>query len=354
MSRLVSDLLSTPPGDAKQELQMQQAVARLTDHTDTHPSLLDLTAAMGIDVEDLRDDGFPLAARPSAAFELLGADYDSVRRDVDAKWREDVERFWQGRHARASSLESRLARTSQKTTSDDLEAIDNPQEVWDRAQTTYELHGFREAEPLLRRVLELRPSHVQATFLLGQNLITEGEHEEGEELLFQLLELDDDEAVPVACDVLAAHFIAVGEDEQLRQVRTRRDQFDAAIEASHRERATVTPSDVFLKHGLTDEEMRTAVRALEDDPDLCRAWLVRKQLTHFPKQRLFVLCVESRRDWLGRSDRNRDQAIVTRLLTSLELPGRVFTFAPSGVFRKLARPVQTVPGSLIVDRLSDR
>ena len=357
MSRLVSDLLSSLPDNDKQELRMQQAVARLTDHADTHPSLFDRTDAMGIDIEDLRDDGFPLAVRPSAAFELLGADYDSVRRDVDAKWREDVERFWQGRHARASSLESRLARTSQKTMSDNLESIDRPQDVWNLAQTTYDLHGFREAEPLLRRVLELRPSHVQAKFLLGQNLISEGEHDEGEELLFKLLELDDNEAVPVACDVLAAHFITIGEDEQLRQVRARRDQFDAAVEASHRERATVTPNDNFLKHGLTDEELRTAVRALEDDPDLCRAWLVRKQLTHFPNQRLFVLfvlCVQGRANWLGKSDRNRDQAIVTRLLTSLELPGRVFTFAPSGVFRKLAQPVHSVPGSLIADRLSDR
>ncbi|MBI1313422.1 hypothetical protein GC176_19200 [bacterium] len=43
-----------------------------------------------------------------------------------------------------------------------------------------------------------------------------------------------------------------------------------------------------------------------------------------------------------------------RDLIALELSGRVFTFAPSGVFRKPARPAQSVPGAAIVDHLPDR
>lgn len=82
--------------------------------------------------------------------------------------------------------------------------------------------------------------------------------------------------------------------------------------------------------------------------------LGRKDLRHFPKQKLFLLCVSRSPAWHRLPDRDREQALVSRLLLVVRVPGRVLIFAPSGEFRALARNLRRLPTAPVFRRKGGR
>ena len=78
--------------------------------------------------------------------------------------------------------------------------------------------------------------------------------------------------------------------------------------------------------------------------------LGRKELKHFPKQKLFLLCVQRRRAWHRLPNRDLEQVLVRCLSAKVQLPGRVLVFVPRGDFRKLARRVAALPQAAVFPR----
>ena len=105
--------------------------------------------------------------------------------------------------------------------------------------------------------------------------------------------------------------------------------------------------DRLLPHELTPDELATLQEVLGRQPDLAAAHLVRKELKHFPRQRLFVLSVRSGAHRWGWSRASRDAALVARLVPQVRLPGRVFVVASQPGFRALARKVARAPGAQV-------
>jgi hypothetical protein len=109
----------------------------------------------------------------------------------------------------------------------------------------------------------------------------------------------------------------------------------------------VSPCDRFVPHDLTDAELAALRDVLARHDRLYAAFLVRKELRHFPRQRLFVLCVRTKPNFLDRSNANLDAALAARLIPEMTLPGRVLVIAPQGGFRKLGKKVMGLPGSQV-------
>ena len=109
----------------------------------------------------------------------------------------------------------------------------------------------------------------------------------------------------------------------------------------------MTAGDRFVPHGLNPAELEPLTTLLDECRDLDTAWLVRKELRHFPQHRLFVLVVRSRPNWLGRSSESRDAAIVRDLLPRLVLPGQSLVVAPHGGFGRLARRIMKLPDAQV-------
>jgi hypothetical protein len=208
------------------------------------------------------------------------------------------------------------------------------------------LEGPRAAEPLLRQLLALRPAHSEANYVLGSHLLEQGV-KEGERHLLAILENDDDQLIPHACQVLAGHFQSLGRSDRLREVRARLSRFEEESAAAQRERSLVSASDDFAPHDLTETELAALRDILARHDTLHAAYLVRKELRHFPRQRLFVLCVRTKPNFLGRSNADADAALAARLIPEITLPGRMLVIAPQGGFRKLGRKVMGFPESQV-------
>jgi hypothetical protein len=128
-------------------------------------------------------------------------------------------------------------------------------------------------------------------------------------------------------------------------MRGRLDRLEEECAAARRERSTVRAADPFLPHGLEPDRVAAVRTALSAQPECGQAWLVRKELRHFPNRPLFVLCVRRRsaRWWLG--DPDRDRELVRRLTATVELPGQVLIVGSFGAFRALAARVRSIEGA---------
>jgi Zn-dependent protease with chaperone function len=341
--------LSSLPAPADAARWAGAALARVTDYQDTHPAFSDRARSVGVSAEDFRRRGFPAPAGPSAAEAFLGADLPDISADLAARWRGEVLATWHERHRRASTHSRRGARLDAGVGPAPAAGPSDLAALWNAAREADANLGPASAEPLLRRLLEAEPGHRGASVLLGRHLLADG-REGGERLLWDVFRGDDVQWTPWAGEVLAEHFRATGQAERLREVRAGLDRYEAAFDASRRERASVTHRDPLLHHGLTDESLGRLRALLDGQPDCHRAWLVRKDLRHFPDRPLFILCVggSPARRWRG--DPDGDRRLATRLAPLISLPGQQLVVANQGGFRPLARALMSRPDALVYAR----
>lgn len=342
VSRIIAALPATPnPADARR--WMAQTACRLTDKLETHPSFADRIRAIGSAPASLRADEFPGAARPSAAAMLFANSLDGIRRDVDSLWQREVRRTWRQRHGRALSLQRAIQ--SLETFAADGHAT--PELLWQKAAAVLELDGPEVAEPFLRQMLAVRPDHSAARLILGQHLLAE-RPEEGIRLLQQIIETEDDPLIPSACEALAQHYRLAGLAESLKHVHGELSRFETASAGAERERSRLSPSDRFAPHGLSTDDLANLQETLTQEPNVAVAYLVRKELEHFPRQRLFILCLQpTGRSWGWSSDRSA--LLVSRLVPRLKLPGRVLTITPQRGLHALIRRITRIPDAQVYD-----
>jgi Zn-dependent protease with chaperone function len=334
----------SPEDDAKWRAQ---AFKFVTSDTDTHPCLsarLRAIKRLPEGVEAGEYPAWPAISEPSGAEALLGDALGKIRTDVEARWRKDCQQTWTDRHARAAALQHRLQSLSQAVP----EPAADVDSLWDQAHAMIDLKGDVGAVPILQQILALRPTHAGANFCLGRHLIGEGDAT-GEAHLERAMEEDED-LIPKGCGLLHAFFRRTGNASRVREVEARLDRYEAAMAASHQERANVTAADTLIPHGLEEAQLDGVRALLAGQPGVARAYLGQKQMRHFKKQRLFVLCIEGKRAWYRPANHDAEQSAVKALFGKLRLPGRVLVFAPSGSFSAIAKKLRTVPNAQIFAR----
>jgi Zn-dependent protease with chaperone function len=340
--RLRDGIRAGPPAaDAAQWLE--EGLQMASSNSDTHPCLTERLRAL----EALPPKGAVQSPPPSSAADaLLGASADEIRADVQKLWSKDIAAHWRDRHARAGALRRRLSSIEQTAPAQEADA----DRLWDKAVALLDLEGGKAAMPVLQQVVALRPDHAPARFHLGR-LLLEDKSAEGVAQLQRAMELDE-QCVPQACALLHNHYQLLGETAQLRELDARMDRYDKALEASQAERREVSAKDRFMAHGLAEDELQKLREVLAGESEVTRADLARKELAHFPAQRLFVLCVHTRRPWHGFTNHDADRALVNRLLPKIQLPGRLMVFSSSGSFRAISKKLAALPGVEVFRRAS--
>lgn len=344
---------ATPPADVFRRLRdgiragpsaeeggkwLGEGLKMTSTNSDTHPCLTERLQALQVAPTNL-----VCPPEQSAAEALLGTSLDVIREDVQKLWAKDVEKRWRERYARANALKDRLSSIEQAPA-----ATVDVDRLWDKAIALLDLEGGKAATPLLQEIIALRADHVLAQYHLGRLLLEEN-RAEGVAHLERAMELDEN-CLPQACGLLHQYYRAAGQAAQLRELDARMDRHEKSLAASHAERREVKASDTFISHGLTDTELQTLREEFQPELRILRAHLARKELKHFPTQRLFVLCVYSRRAWHGFPNKDLDRALVTRLSQKLKLPGRLMVFSPTGIFRAVAQKVARVPDAEVFHR----
>ena len=346
--RLLKTALGSAPSPQDASRWAARGLSRLTGLDDTHPAFLDRARALDRSVDGLRSLAFPEPIQASSAEVFLGRDLGPIASELSDRWRLEARASWRDRHRRAVAESRRDLEGAAETSEDrrsqkaELDAVS----LWESAWRSAELGRIAEAEPILRRVLERVPNHAGAAVLLGQHRLSVGDPE-GERLLCDVVDQNDERWLPAACAVLQEHYRAHAQGDRLAEIRARLDRHEEAVAASFRERSIVKPRDPMEPHGLDAEQLEPLRRVLESDSGCATAWLVRKALRHFPERPLLILCVAGEGPrW--RSGRDRDLA--RRLVPRVVLPGQVLVIARPGEFRSLARRVMALPDSLIYQR----
>jgi Zn-dependent protease with chaperone function len=330
-----------PPKPDDAARWVEQSIRCLTGTADTHPSLSDRVEAIGYRVVDFARAGFPQPGSPTAEV-LLGTARERIEHDVNAQWQDENRLKWQNVFHHARRVEKQ--RVSQEATDSTTLSVE---QLWEQARSIGQLQGTAAAEPLLRQLLQKQPLHGPAALILGSHLLERG-NREGEQFLRALLQDGEHEMIPNACEVLSAHFQQNGQSESAREMKAILSRYQTTQAAASVERSTVTVKDTFIPHGLTASELSTLRTAFSSQPKLASAWLVRKDLQHFQKQKLFVLVVRTEPTGLfGGSNEASDLALVKALTFSVKLPGRVLVIAPQGGFRALAKKIMKLDDTMV-------
>ena len=347
--RLRAEIESAPsPADAS--LWTERGMARATGNDNTHPAFPDRVRSLGGSPDEHCANGYPPAPRPSAAEELLGADRDPIEGELSAQWRRASAAAWRERHRRAAA-EARRRPTPVVPNADAPESAPaDALTLWQAAREAAESLGTAPAEPLLRAVLGRDPDHPGASVVLGHHLLSRGD-DEGERLLQRVAGQGDEEWMPRACAVLHDYYRASGQADRLREMRGRLDRHEADLAAARRERSAIGPRDAFSSHGLADPQIEPLRTLLASLPDCEAAWLVRKDVRHFPNRPVLVLCVRAKSTRWGLDRSERDQELVKWLVPRVELPGQSLVIARHGGFRKLAAKIMAMPGSEVFRRV---
>jgi hypothetical protein len=329
------DTLRAGPSAAERARWMQESLQVKTNNDDTHPCLTERLGFLKLNPAEHFPETPP---RVTAAEAFLGTAREAIRGDVQQNWQQDVADVWKQRHARAVSLTHRLSSLEQAVPAGSTDA----DSLWDKAQVLLNLRSNEESvEPLLRQILALQPAHRLANFHLGRILLAAG-RTEGETYLDRLM-AEDDESIPHASALLHQHYRQLGRTDKLRELDVRMDRYEKDLAASRAERSAVTASDPLIPHGLAAAELSELEKVLAAEPELESAHLGRKELRHFPNQKLFLLAIRRRPAWHRLPSEERDQALVNRLIQKVRLPGRLLVFAPTGSLGALASRLRALP-----------
>lgn len=335
----VRDGLRTGATPADCQRWSQEALSTTTTNLNTHPCLSERLVSLGI--TGTATPGLSAVASPSAAEIYLGPGQEKLRHELSIAWQKEVAATWSERHARASSLSHRIAAIDQVSQTAGADA----DSLWEKALAHLRLQGDETIEPLLQQILNLRPNHPLANFHLGRIWLEAGKAE-GEALVECAIALDEN-LLGSAAQILHGYYQRTGQSDRLRQLASRLDYHESIQVEAGKERTSITASDTFRSHGLTDQELRTLLETLTADPEFHRAHLVQKTVRHLATQRLFVLCVQASPGRFGLPRLEAQRELAQRLAQKVRLPGRVFVFAPAGSNRALAKKLHRTSGACI-------
>ena len=321
----------------------EDALEERTDLTDTHPSLSERLASLGyrtVPGGPLDLPKLPLPLPPpvteTAAEALLGPLVSHISGPIDARWRTNIADAWVKTHNEARLNQSKL---------DDLEAkvvagTITLDEAWDRVALIAELCGEDEALPLVKEYLRAKPDHAPANFI-GGKLLLERKDPAGLPLLDRAMKAAP-EAIGPSCDAIYWYLRGQGRLKEAAPYRERGRTHARQWEAAEKERAEISPEDKFLYHGLEAEKLARLRQELLGCDGVWRAYLVRKQVRHFPEKPLYILAVVP-----STSARpNLTQAVGSKI----EFPGETFLIVLQGDGKKFEKPLTQLSTALVMSR----
>ena len=291
--------------------RLAATLARKSDYDDTHPTLAQRVAALGVQAQ-LVD-----MPRQSAAEALLGPLLPELERRFSEQWRAEIVSTWEEEHRRLGDGRQRLAEF-------DAKGAQTPAEKVEYAQLVEQLRPEEDAVKLYRDAIEAAPEDASAHYRLGFLLLEAGDGDCAKHLL-RAIELEPDATAP-ACELLYRHYRQIDDAAGKAWVEATMDTYYGRHAQAAQARSQLNKRDALQPHDL-DEATVSALRAdLKDFGKIAHLWIVRKQIddpsSEAPAH--FVLLVHFRGFVLD------EESLLQRLLERIELPGTLFAFTSSG------------------------
>jgi Zn-dependent protease with chaperone function len=320
--------------EASVQQWLDQALARETTSDDTHPALR----------ERLRAIGEPARLAPpapgAAADTLLGPALAGMAERLDRAWQDGIRPAWEDRYREAQAARERFAELDRRH----IEGEQLP------AQDAYEYAILTEtvgedttlALERLRALHAAEPEDAAVCLSLGARLL-EAEDDAGAALVEQAARLDDE--LMLRCgQLLRDYHWRHGREQMARdwheKVMLHADRLDAAA----RERDEVNVKDTFLPHGLDPGVLEDLQRQLRMVPGLVRAYLIRKQVVHFPDRPCYVLGFKVTGP-LGLHRRSKANRVLQAIQQTVRFPGETMILNVDGDHYRFARRFKRIAGA---------
>lgn len=292
--RVLFDAMPASLSHAKAPAWLADALKRLSDVDDTHPSLRDRLAFAEI------KPGLPKAPEMSAAQALLGSALKAWIKRLDTHWREEIGRDWSERHRFANAQRHLIGELEQENATGPIDPDDHL--LWGRAARL--LDGDAAGEAVLRRLVNDRPDSLAGRYELGMLLIDDADaarSEEGAELLRGVAEQGNH---PWAFSAAARRETWLERRERFEELKKWREllkqrdaEATAAMEALH----DFDNPQHFEPAKLSRRVLRSLQDLLRGERAAGRAYVVRKVESSAPQWR-FCLVIVERAKGLGQPD----------------------------------------------------
>lgn len=295
------------------------AVKPEADLEDTHPSLPQRLAALGVDMR-LRE-----RAGQSAAEAWLGALLPQIEHALDQRWRNEAEARWLADYQAAATDRARLAEIEGR-------AERSPAELLEYAQLIEKLRPGFDAGRLYEQAIAASPDSAMAHYRAGLLQLRGGDWDGGSARLRRAMQLDPGAIRPVVTELAGFLTDPTVEATAATRLQALHDEL-APLARAQEVRDGVAGEDDLIAHGLDAAAMHGLRVVLARQERVAQAWLARKRIEMAEDAPHYVLLV----DWRGSVV--SEAAGLKRLSDALRLPGSHSVLAGSDR-RELARKVR--------------
>lgn len=333
-----------PIADDQRKLWFAQCLMKRHSYDDTHPALVDRLAALGYsDVKDAPNiEAFGTAQSTARAdSQLLNfapADLIGMR---NKSWVERVRPQWEQRYQYVREAKMSLAELEKKAASQQLTV----EEMWERARYTVGTKGHEAGIAFLCDVLQQQPDHVAANFTMGEALLA-ADDEAGIKHI-ELTMDHDPSAVPAGCQLLYSFLTQKGRCEEAETYRHRVGAYYEEADQARNERNHITTKDSFKPHNLPEEKLRQLREQLAAFNRVRVAYLVQKDVKHFPNEPGFVLGIIPKYPWYALTANGASQKLVNQLASEVQYSGYTYIIALEKNYRPLRKRFKRIAGAEI-------
>jgi Zn-dependent protease with chaperone function len=317
---------------------LDRALARKTTSENTHPCLADRLAAL-----DERPQ-LPAPVEETAAQRFLGTAIGTLTERLNRIWAERITPSWRERYAYACEAAQGLRDLEKKVQEGPL-SVD---EAWQRAAWTEELRGSDAALPLFQAIVTASPDHTAAEFSVGRILLSQNKPE-GVQLLDNAMRRNADYILP-GCELIYGFLMGQGKDHEAERYLKQAEHQARLLELARQERSHLGFKNTYLPHQLPHAEIVSLRNQLARHPQISRAYLVRKRLTHFPEKPLYALALHIHVPWYRLRSKPDHERLTRRLAQEMAFPGETLVFVLNSANATFKKIVQGIPGSEIFRR----
>jgi len=260
------------------QMWLESAMARQTTLEDTHPALSDRLAAIR------EEPSFNPPAPSEAADQLLGPCLEVTTKALDRTWRDNILSSWKQRHEEIQEGRHRLKELNENHANGVDLAVEERIERAELAESI--ANDANEALDQWRSLYENASHDPRVCFALGSRLLMRDD-DSGCALIERALELDRGQMLK-GCELLRDYHSRRGHEQESDAWNRCLLEHIELLDAAHRERAQVAPTDEFEPHGLPQNVLAELVTQLAAIPGIGAAYFMKKRVRHFQNHPLYV------------------------------------------------------------------
>lgn len=316
---------------------LEQALARKTDSTDTHPALTDRLGAIG------QNAILVLPVPGEAADKLLGRALPQVTNEFDRRWKVRIAGAWSERYQEVQEGRHRLAELDAKHDSGTELTL---QETYDRALLTESMGGKPDEALTQLRALHARvPDDPTVCLTLGARLLGRDDAE-GSALIERAMTLDEG-TILQGYECLRDYHWRAGRTSEANDWHGRLLERSQLLEVAAKERRQVLLSDKFDPHELPDAALSELCVALGKVPGLRKAYFIRKRVRYLEHSPCYVLGFRVSK-WYQLYSRKRTDDVLRGIQESVSFPGEALILSVEGSNWRFGLKFRRIKGARIL------